>query len=195
MTKSIIIASKNKGKVREFEQMFESRGYIVKSLLDYDEIPDIAETGVTFEENAKIKAETLANILNEMVIADDSGLVVDALDGRPGVYSARYAGEDKSDQANLKKVLEEMIDVPAEDRTARFVCMIAVAEPNQKTFSVQGACEGVITREPVGKNGFGYDPIMHIPSYNKTMAELNSTEKNKISHRARALEALMKIWS
>jgi XTP/dITP diphosphohydrolase len=194
MSKQIIIATKNKGKVREFEQMFAKDGYEVKSLLDYKDIPDIEETGETFAENASIKAETLAKALNEVVIADDSGLVVDALDGRPGVYSARYAGLTKSDAANNEKVLKEMQDIPSEDRTARFVCAIAVASPQENTFIVEGICEGVISREPVGTNGFGYDPIMFLPAFDKTMAQLTANEKNGISHRGKALQQLISKW-
>ncbi|ERN52457.1 XTP/dITP diphosphatase [Alkalihalophilus marmarensis] len=194
MKNQIIIATKNKGKVREFEQMFANDGYQVTSLFEYEEIPDIEETGKTFAENAVLKAETLAKALNQKVIADDSGLVIDALDGRPGVYSARYAGEEKSDKANNEKVLNEMKDIPSEDRTARFVCTIAVASPGEPTYVVEGTCEGIIALEPAGANGFGYDPIMFLPGFEKTMAQLSPQEKNQISHRARALEKLMEQW-
>ncbi|WP_332689932.1 XTP/dITP diphosphatase [Halalkalibacter lacteus] len=188
--KELVISTQNKGKIAEFKQMLGEKGLEVKSLLDYPTIPDIIEDGKTFSENATKKAETLAQQLNCIVIADDSGLVVDALDGRPGVYSARYAGEAKNDNANMEKVLRELVDVPSEDRTARFVCVIAVARPNKTTLVFEGACEGVIARERRGTNGFGYDPIFYVPELEKTMAQLTSEQKNERSHRANALKKL-----
>ncbi|MFC0469461.1 XTP/dITP diphosphatase [Halalkalibacter kiskunsagensis] len=188
--KELVIATQNKGKIAEFKQILEKKGLIVKSLLDYPDIPDIIEDGTTFSENATKKAETLAKYLNSSVIADDSGLVIDAIDGRPGVYSARYAGETKSDSANIEKVLRELVDVPSEDRTGRFVCVIAVARPNEQTLIFEGSCEGTIATEPRGSNGFGYDPIFYIPELEKTMAQLTSEEKNVRSHRANALKNL-----
>jgi XTP/dITP diphosphohydrolase len=193
MVKEIIIATKNKGKVRDFEVLFNERGYQVSSLLDFPEINDVEETGSTFVENAILKAEEIAEALNKMVIADDSGLSIDALDGRPGVYSARYAGEEKSDRNNIEKVLEELEGVPTEKRTARFHCALALAIPNEKTLIVEGTCEGVITEKPEGENGFGYDPIFFVKEQNKTMAQLTSTEKSKISHRANALKKLEQV--
>ncbi|WP_332629165.1 XTP/dITP diphosphatase [Halalkalibacter flavus] len=187
--KEIVIATQNKGKIAEFKQLFE--GLEVRSLLDYPNIPDIVEDGMTFAENAAKKAETLATYLNRMVIADDSGLQVDALDGRPGVYSARYAGPSKNDIDNMDKVLRELKDIPSEDRTARFICLIAVASPNQETKIYEGTCEGIITNEARGTNGFGYDPIFYVPDLEKTMAQLTVEEKNKRSHRANALKQLL----
>ncbi len=187
----MVIATKNKGKITEFQQMFAKEGWEVRSLLDYPDLPDIVEDGETFAENAAKKAETLANYLNQMVIADDSGLVVDALDGRPGVYSARYAGEDKSDAANSEKVLNELVDVPGDDRTARFICLLAVAKPNQETFFYEGTCEGYIAMSAAGSNGFGYDPIFYLPELDKTMAQLMAEQKNERSHRAKALKQLL----
>lgn len=188
--KTVIIATKNQGKAKEFESLFATKGYEVKTLLDVPDSPDIEETGTTFEENAILKAEAISKAYNQVVIADDSGLIVDALGGRPGVYSARYAGEDKSDEANTNKVLSELKDVPEKERTARFYCALAVASPNQKTITVSGTIEGFITEQPVGKNGFGYDPIFFVKELGKTTAELSKNEKNKISHRANALKAL-----
>lgn len=190
MKKEVIIATKNKGKVKEFEQLFAKVGWTVRSLLDYPDIPDVIEDGQTFAENAAKKAETISNAFDQMVIADDSGLMVDALDGRPGIYSARYAGSDKSDAANNEKVLLELQDVPNGERTARFVCTIAVARPNAKTIFYEGTCEGVIAREKAGANGFGYDPIFFIPELGKTMAQLTSKEKNERSHRSMAINKL-----
>lgn len=188
--KEIMIATKNQGKVKEFRTLFMSRGVNVKSLADYPTIEDIEETGVTFAENAQIKAEEIAKKLHIPVIADDSGLSIDYLDGKPGVYSARYAGEHKSDLDNLNKVLEELKGVPKQKRTARFHCALALAIPGEKTQIVEGTCEGLITEQPVGDNGFGYDPIFYVPELEKTMAELSKDEKNKISHRGHALRKL-----
>lgn len=186
----VIIATKNRGKVKEFEWMFNPLGYEVKTLLDYPEIEDVEETGKTFEENAILKAETVSKILNKIVIADDSGLSIDALNGRPGIYSARYAGEKKNDQANMDKVLEELKDVPDNELQARFYCALAVAAPGQKTFTVAGTCEGMMLREKRGTHGFGYDPIFFVLDKEKAMAELEPEEKSEISHRARALRKL-----
>ncbi|KGM45342.1 XTP/dITP diphosphatase [Neobacillus niacini] len=188
--KEVIIATKNPGKAREFEHIFAPRGMAVRTLLDYPEIKDVEETGTTFEENAALKAEAVAQQLNKMVIGDDSGLIVDALEGRPGIYSARYAGESKNDQKNLEKVLEELKGVPEENRTARFYCALAVALPGKATITVAGTCEGRILEQPKGNNGFGYDPVFYVPEKGRAMAELSSEEKNKISHRANALKKL-----
>ncbi|GIN60244.1 non-canonical purine NTP pyrophosphatase [Robertmurraya siralis] len=191
--KTIIIATKNRGKALEFVRMFQPLGYEVKTLLDFDEIEDIEETGQTFEENAIIKAKAVAERTGQVVIADDSGLVVDALNGAPGIYSARYAGLAKDDEANIDKVLEQLKEVPDEERTARFYCALAVAEPDGKTFTVNGTCEGVILRTRRGVNGFGYDPIFFVNELGKAMAELEPSEKNQISHRANALKKLEEI--
>lgn len=188
--KSVIVATKNKGKVKEFERLFSKYGIRVKTLVDLPEIPDIEETGETFEENAIIKAETIAKASNSFVVADDSGLVIDALDGKPGVYSARYAGEGKDDDANIAKVLSELNGVSAEKRTARFYCALAIAGPDFQTITVSGTCEGLILDVRRGSNGFGYDPIFYVPSEEKTMAEMSSERKNELSHRAAAMKNL-----
>ncbi|MED5051066.1 XTP/dITP diphosphatase [Anoxybacillus rupiensis] len=192
--KQVIIATKNAGKAREFEALFNEKGMQVKTLLDFPNCPDVEETGDTFAENARLKAEAMAAYFQQMVIADDSGLSIDALDGRPGVYSARYAGEEKDDQANIAKVLKELKGVPFEQRTARFHCTLAIAIPGRPTSIVEGTCEGYIAEEPKGENGFGYDPIFYVPEKNKTMAELPKEVKNKISHRADALAKLNEKW-
>ncbi|MFC4184783.1 XTP/dITP diphosphatase [Saccharococcus thermophilus] len=192
--KQVIIATKNAGKTREFQALLGKRGVEVKSLLDFPDCPDVEETGSTFAENAILKAEAMARYFNTMVIADDSGLSIDALGGRPGVYSARYAGEEKNDQKNIAKVLSELEGVPFAKRTARFHCALAVAAPGRRTTVVEGTCEGYITEKPQGENGFGYDPIFYIPQKGKTMAQLSAEEKNQISHRAKALEKLDKQW-
>jgi XTP/dITP diphosphohydrolase len=188
--KEVIIATKNPGKAREFEHIFASRGIEVRTLLDFPEIPDVDETGTTFEENAILKAEAVSQALGKMVIGDDSGLMVDALEGRPGIYSARYAGEPKNDQNNTDKVLSELKGLPDEKRSARFYCALAVAVPGQGSITVSGTCEGRILEEQRGTNGFGYDPVFYVPEKGLAMAELSSDEKNKISHRANALKKL-----
>ncbi|WP_421385503.1 XTP/dITP diphosphatase [Bacillus salacetis] len=186
--KKVIIATKNKGKAMEFDRMLSPKGYKVLTLLDFPDFKDIEETGETFEENAVLKAEEASAVLNEMVIADDSGLIIDALDGRPGVYSARYAGEVKDDNANIDKVLSELEGIPFNERTARFYCVLAIAGPNRETHTYSGACEGKILDELRGNNGFGYDPIFYVEDKDRTMAELSAEEKAAISHRGKALK-------
>ena len=192
--KQVIIATKNTGKAREFQALLGKKGIEVKSLLDFPNSPDVEEKGITFAENAILKAEAMARYFHTIVIADDSGLSIDALHGRPGVYSARYAGEEKNDQKNIAKVLEELKGVPFEKRTARFHFALAVAAPGRRTTVVEGTCEGYITEAPKGENGFGYDPIFYVPQKGKTMSELSKEEKNQISHRAKALAKLEKQW-
>ncbi|MGP7816778.1 XTP/dITP diphosphatase [Niallia sp. 01092] len=188
--KEIIIATKNEGKAKEFVQMFAPLGYAVKTLLDYPEVPEVEETGTTFEENAILKAETVSKLIGKVVISDDSGLIVDALNGEPGVYSARYAGEQKDDQANMDKVLAELEGVPTDKRTARFCCTLAVANPTKETLTFTGTCEGIILEEKQGEFGFGYDPIFYVVEEEKAMAEFPPEKKNTISHRANALQKL-----
>lgn len=187
--KQVVIATKNKGKAKDFEALFGPFGYEVVTMFEVAPDVEIEETGTTFEENAILKAETLANMLGQIVIADDSGLAIDALNGEPGVYSARYAG-DHDDEANMVKVLENMKDVPEEQRTARFCCALAIAGPNMETKTVFGTCEGVIAYEKKGTNGFGYDPIFYVPALEKHMAELSAEEKGAISHRGNAIRKL-----
>lgn len=189
----VIIATKNKGKAAEFKRIFSELQIEVKTLLDFPEQIDIKETGQTFEENAIIKAKSLAKSFNKVVIADDSGLIVDALNGQPGIYSARYAGEEKDDEKNNDKILAELADVPREKRTARFYCALAIATPEGKTKTVNGICEGKILTERRGTNGFGYDPIFYVNEKKQAMAELPADIKNKISHRAQALQKLVKL--
>ncbi|MFB1080497.1 XTP/dITP diphosphatase [Jeotgalibacillus sp. JSM ZJ347] len=188
--KKIIIATNNKGKAKDFEKLLNPLGYEVKTLADYPALEEVEETGVTFAENAALKAETIARKLDVSVIADDSGLIVDALDGEPGVFSARYAGAEKNDQKNIEKVLLKLDGVPDGKRTARFHCTLALAEPGKATRLFTGEAEGYITSKPSGENGFGYDPIFYTEVYQKTFAELTSDEKNQISHRANALRKL-----
>ncbi|MEF2292724.1 MULTISPECIES: XTP/dITP diphosphatase [Virgibacillus] len=188
--KKIIIATKNKGKAKEFKELFAAYELEAISLNELDGIPDVEETGSTFKENAALKVEQIASVLSLPVIADDSGLMIDALDGKPGVYSARYAGEDKSDQANIDKVLTELHNVPEVKRTAHFICVLAVAIPGSATTYYTGYCHGRIAHSPIGKNGFGYDPIFIPKGFQQTMAQLSQEEKNAISHRRNALKEL-----
>lgn len=189
--KEILIATRNAGKAEEFKTLFDRYGIKAVSLLDKDEeLPDIEETGSTFEENAALKSEGICKILNIPVLADDSGLIIDALDGRPGIYSARYAGEPKDDKKNIHKVLQELVNVPEEERTARFVCVLSVSIPGKPTLYKKGICEGTIGTEEIGNHGFGYDPIFIPNGYKQTMAELTPDEKNKISHRSNAISQL-----
>ncbi|WP_208592388.1 XTP/dITP diphosphatase [Gracilibacillus suaedae] len=192
--KELIIATKNEGKMKDFKSLFDLLEIEVSSLLDLSEpIDDIEETGTTFEENAAIKAEAICEKFNIPVIADDSGIEIDALQGAPGVYSARYAGEEKDDKANLEKVLTEMENVPQAERTGRFVCVLAIAQPGKQTVFKRGECEGTIGYQAIGKKGFGYDPIFYPTGSSKTMAEMTPEEKNQISHRKKALDK-MENW-
>ncbi|MCT4778787.1 MULTISPECIES: XTP/dITP diphosphatase [Exiguobacterium] len=186
----IIVATRNPGKVNEFKTMLGRLGYEVESLLDYDSAPETEETGSTFEENAELKSIEAASYFGHAVLSDDSGLEVDALDGAPGVYSARFAGENKSDEANNALLLKKLAHVPAEQRTARFVCALSLAKPSGETLTVRGTMEGQIGFEAKGTNGFGYDPLFLIPSLNQTAAELTKSEKATISHRGQALRKL-----
>lgn len=189
--KQVLIATKNKGKASEFKEFFSEYNIEALSLLDLKEqLPDVEETGVTFEENAALKAEQIAAILNKPVLADDSGLMVDALNGGPGIYSARYAGHGKNDQDNNGKLLNELKEIPKEKRKAKFVCVLAVAIPGKETIFRTGICEGEIAFTPQGNNGFGYDPLFIPNGSNKSMAELSPEEKNSISHRSAAIREL-----
>ncbi|SEK88692.1 non-canonical purine NTP pyrophosphatase, RdgB/HAM1 family/ribonuclease PH,TIGR01966 [Carnobacterium iners] len=191
---TILIATNNQGKAREFEALFAKKGIQVKTLLDFPDIPEVEETGTTFAENALLKAETIANKFNVMVLADDSGLKVDALEGRPGIFSARYAGEPKSDAANNAKLLHELTNVPSNLRTAQFHCTLALAYPDKQSLVVEGEVEGIILGIPRGNNGFGYDSLFYVTEIEKSMAELSDAEKNKKSHRAKALVKLEQVW-
>lgn len=184
--KDIIIASNNKGKIEDFKAIFPKANVIGISEIAPDF--DVEETGTTFEENAILKSETASKALNKIVIADDSGLSVEALYGEPGIYSARYAGEPKDDQANIEKLLSNLKD--KENKNAEFICAIAVSEPGEDTVTYVGKVQGEIIDEQRGENGFGYDPIFFVPSLDKTMAELTAAEKSAISHRGNAIKLM-----
>jgi XTP/dITP diphosphohydrolase len=183
----ILIATKNKGKVKEISELVKDFPLEFLSLADIPETVDVVEDGETFEENALKKARELARITGLVTLADDSGLCVDALDGRPGVLSARYAGETASDEEKCLRILEEMRSVPDSKRTARFVCVLALVDPNGEEKIFRGACEGRIIRELKGKEGFGYDPIFLFEEAGCTFAEMDRQSKNEVSHRGRAL--------
>lgn len=190
MMEVVYIASKNKGKIKEFTHFFEKYHTEVKSLLDINEAIEIEETGTTFEENALIKARFLSNLLNKPVLADDSGLEVDVLNNEPGVYSARYAGIHGDDDANNQKLLAKLSGYSLNERTARFVCALALVKPNGEEIVALGICKGLIINELRGQEGFGYDPLFYIPKLNKTFGELSNAEKEAISHRGNALRVL-----
>ncbi len=184
----VIAATKNKGKITEIQKILGDLDFQIISQADAGINVDIEETGKTFAENALLKARAVALLCDEPVIADDSGLCVDALGGRPGVYSARYAGEDATDQERMEKLLAELDG--QENRAARFVSVVAMILPDGEEITAEGIVEGHITEEPVGEGGFGYDPIFFCDELGKTFGEAHLAEKNKISHRGRALQAL-----
>ena len=191
--KKIIFATTNQGKVKEVKMILEDLGVEVLSLKDLDINVDIVEDGTTFEENALIKAKTIAKLSNEIVLADDSGLEVDYLDKAPGIMSARYMGEDTSYDIKNQTLLDLLEGVPDEKRTARFVCAIAAAMPDGSCEVVRGTMEGIIGHEIAGENGFGYDPIFFLPEYGCTSAELSPEKKNELSHRGEGLRKIRKI--
>ena len=184
----LVVATGNQGKLKEIRAILPE--YEIICLKDLDIDIDIEENGTTFEENAIIKAETICKMTNMITIADDSGLVVDYLGGAPGIYSARYAGEDATDEERNNKLLSELEGVPFEKRTARFACAIAIAYPNGKTHTFFSTCEGKITFETLGTNGFGYDPLFYFEEFDTTLANVESERKNKVSHRYQSLVKL-----
>ena len=183
----VILASKNPHKLTELSVILSQHGFEIALESEYGLDIDVDETGTTFEENSLLKAEAVMKASGLPVLADDSGLMVDALDGAPGVYSARY-GHKSSDGERTAFLLENMKDVPDDKRTAKFVCVITCLWPDGRKIVARGECPGVITREVHGENGFGYDPVFYLPELGMTYAELPSEQKNAISHRARALQ-------
>ncbi|PKM86097.1 MAG: non-canonical purine NTP pyrophosphatase [Firmicutes bacterium HGW-Firmicutes-12] len=184
----LLMATRNKGKMVELQKNLEKLEIELFSLEDIKDIPILEEKGTTFLENAISKAQTAAKASGLITLADDSGLAVDALDGQPGIYSARFAGVHADDQKNNKKLLQMMKGIPYEKRTAHFISVIAIALPEGRFFSVEGKCEGIILERMRGTEGFGYDPLFYIPEMGKTFAELTLDEKNRISHRGKALK-------
>lgn len=191
---TILVATTNPGKLKELSAMLD--GNIEwKSLADFPDIQEVQEDGQTFAQNARKKALGYAKQTGLWTLADDSGLMVDALDGAPGVHSARFSGEKEKnrgllDHKNMAKLLNLLKDVPDEKRTARFICHLCLASPEKPLVETYGSLEGIIIRQEQGTNGFGYDPVFYVPEMKKTVAEMTSEEKNKISHRARAIQNL-----
>lgn len=181
----IVLATRNQGKVKEFQELLEGYPVDLKSLNDFGPIPEVVEDGATFDDNAYKKALFTAKALGIPAIADDSGLVVEALDGAPGVQSARYSGDNATDQDNIAKLLQELAG--RENRQAAFECVISIAVPSGPALTYEGRCQGVITEEPRGEGGFGYDPVFYSPELGKTLAEAEPAEKNRVSHRGMAL--------
>jgi XTP/dITP diphosphohydrolase len=187
----IVLATTNPGKIREFETMLSPQGFTVLSLRDFPKIPETEETGETFLANALLKARNAAQYIPLPVLADDSGLQVDALHGLPGVRSARFAGENATDSENVQHLLERMNDIPREKRAARFVCCLAYVAPDGTEVVAEGFLEGWIARAPRGEAGFGYDPVFCPEGSEWTLAEMGSEQKNRISHRRKAVERLL----
>lgn len=191
--KKILFATTNEGKMREIRMIMEGSGYEITSLKDAGIKVDIDENGSTFEENALIKANALRPYTDGIILADDSGLEVDYLNKEPGVHSARYMGEDTSYDIKNQSIIDRLDGVEGNDRSARFVCVIAASFPDGHTAVTRGTIEGVIAKTPAGCGGFGYDPIVYVLELGKTTAEISAEEKNKISHRGKALRAMKAI--
>ncbi len=190
----IIIGSGNQHKIEEIKAFFSEIKIDFKALPEHRNLTEVVEDGKSYKENALKKARQRALELNEIVLADDSGLSVDYLDGAPGIYSARFGGGGLDDEEKYLKILSILDGVPLEKRKAAFISAVALVDPfKNEEIVVEGRCEGFIAEEPSGANGFGYDPIFYLPKYNKTMAEISQVEKNKISHRARALKKMKAV--
>jgi XTP/dITP diphosphohydrolase len=187
----LVLATRNAGKVRELRELLAGLPLVLKDLREFPNAPDVIEDGDTYSSNARLKALTIARFTGVACLADDSGIEVDALDGAPGIYSARFAGAGSTNQANRALLLERLGGVPQQRRRARFRCVIVVARPDGRDLVAEGTCEGFITLEERGEGGFGYDPIFFYPPANRTTAELSEAEKNRISHRANACAALV----
>lgn len=192
MKEKIVFATGNAGKLREIRMILKDLGREIVTMREAGFSGEIVEDGTTFKENAEIKARTVWEVTGGIVLADDSGLVIDCLNGEPGVYSARYLGEDTSYSEKNRALIDRCRNARGQERSARFMCNIAAVLPDGRVLHTEAAMEGLIAEEPAGNGGFGYDPILYLPEYGKTSAELTMEEKNKISHRGKALE-LMKL--
>lgn len=191
--KRLVFATGNAGKMREIRMIMEDTGMEILSMKEIGINPDIVEDGSTFTENAVIKAKAVAALTDAIVLADDSGLEIDALNKEPGIYSARYMGEDTSYRIKNANLIERLEGIPDEKRTARFVCAIAAVLPDGELLTTLGTVEGRIGYEEKGENGFGYDPIFFLPEFGCTSAELTDEQKNEISHRGKALRAMKEL--
>jgi XTP/dITP diphosphohydrolase len=185
----LVLATRNRGKTEEIRSLLDGTGIAIKNLSDFGPLPEVAEDGATFDENAYKKSSFYSRILGLPAMADDSGLVVEALDGAPGVLSARYAGENATDSDRYRKLLSAMAG--RTNRAAAFECVISIAVPTGAALTYEGRCEGLIAQSPAGDKGFGYDPIFYYPPLKKTFAELGAAEKNHVSHRGRALQEVV----
>jgi len=190
MKHRIIFATGNAGKMREIREILGDLGCEILSMKEAGADPEIVEDGNSFAENAEIKARAVWACTGDIVLADDSGLVVDYIGGEPGIYSARYMGEDTSYEIKNRNLIERLADAKGQERAARFVCNIAAVLPDGRVIHREATMEGLIAEEPAGSGGFGYDPILFLPEYGVTSAELTMEEKNRISHRGKALEAI-----
>lgn len=190
MKQILVLATRNKGKTREFAELLNHPSIEIRNLDDFGPIPEVVEDGATFDDNAYKKSSFTARILGYPALADDSGLCVDALGGAPGVISARYAGENATDAENVRKMLDAVKN--EKNRKAAFKCVISIAVPGGAALTYEGECKGVIIDEPKGDNGFGYDPIFYYPELGKTFAQLSIEEKGRVSHRGKALQELAK---
>lgn len=193
MKHRIVFATGNAGKMREIRMILGDLGCEVVSMKEAGADPEIVEDGKTFAENAEIKARAVWQCTGDIVLADDSGLVVDYIGGEPGIYSARYMGEDTSYEIKNRNIIERLAGAKGQERAARFQCNIAAVLPDGSVRHTEAFMEGLIAEEPAGSEGFGYDPILYIPEFGKTSAELTIEQKNKISHRGKALEAMKKV--
>lgn len=194
MNLELLVASKNIGKIKEFKQLLADLPIILHSANEFESIPEPEETGETFADNAILKAQYYASKTGFIALADDSGLAVDALNGAPGIFSARYAGVDATNAERIDKLLNELGETPIEKRSARFVCAMAIATPTGKILNlVEGICEGTISFQSVGTNGFGYDPIFIPNGFSESFGQLSDEIKHKISHRGRAIEKIIEF--
>ena len=191
----LVLATQNAGKIREIEETLDLPGLRIRSLQDFAHLPEVVEDGQSFLENAYKKAQACSRATGQAALADDSGLEVDFLQGAPGIFSARFSGSEATDEANNQKLLALLEGVPQAKRNARFVCQMVLYLPDGTWIQTEGFCPGIIASAPRGGHGFGYDPVFYLPEFQKTMAELPLEEKNRISHRARALEKVrVHLW-
>lgn len=193
MIRQLVLATRNRHKAQELASLLSDLGISIRTMDAFPQVPDVIEDGTTCEANAIKKAKAVSRATGLLAVADDTGLEVDALGGRPGVYAARYAGEHVTYEDNWRKLLRELSGVPHDSRTARFITVAAIASPSGEVQVAEGQLQGIITEEPAGAQGFGYDPVFFVPELGKTLAELSPDEKNRISHRAKAFAQVREI--
>lgn len=191
--RKLLLATANPHKAKEMERLLSGLNIQLLTRADFPDLPEVVEDADSFSGNARLKSETLLQATGVTALGDDSGLCVDALDGAPGVWSARFAGEGCSYEDNNQKLIEQLADIPEADRTARFVCVVAISAPGLSTVTFEGVCEGRITTRLQGRDGFGYDPVFLVPDSGRTFAEMDADEKGRISHRGKAF-ALARNW-